>query len=66
MIPELGVYGKEKADGLERRRLVAVVFDVDRRGVILDCRVVADGLSSGPCLANQRRHVATDRAIGAP
>ena len=66
MTPELGLDRDENADGLERRRGVAVGLDADRRDVVLNGRVVAGPVAGGSRPANRRRHVPMHQAVRPP
>jgi hypothetical protein len=66
VIFELSLNRPENANRLERRRLMAVVLDADRRPVVLNRRVVAALVARWSRRANECRDVAPYGAIGPP
>jgi hypothetical protein len=60
------LYLEKKAEWLERWRFMSVVLDTDCRNVILNRDIVAGRMTCRARLANQRRDVAANRAVGPP
>ena len=66
MTVEIDLYLGKKAEWFERWRLMSVVLDADGRDIVLNRDVVAGRMTCRARFANQRRDVATNRAVGPP